>query len=85
MALLSETDRQEIFAKFMEDTSRRWGTFGNFVKADLRNTVDAVDVWIENNIASFNSALPEPCKSEMPMKQKLELFLSVIRRKWEVN
>ncbi len=43
---------------------RIWSDFrellGGFSKADLRSAVDATDVWIENNQASYNNALPEP-------------------------
>ena len=54
---------------------RIWSDFrellGGFSKADLRSAVDATDVWIENNQASYNNALPEPLSPRRRWRKKL--------------
>lgn len=83
MAVLSNTDRQALWAKFMSDESGR----GNSIdtnKPDLRAAVDAIDNWIDSNITSFNNAIPEPAKTNLTAKQKYELFKIIADRRWEV-
>lgn len=85
MAVLTDADRKAIYAKFMSDSSSDHDHLGNMLKADLRALVDAVDQWIDDNAAAFNTALPEPGKTELTTKQKVKLFVEVAERRWEVS
>jgi len=53
-------------------------------KMDLRAAIDATDEWINDNSASFNTALPEPAKSNLTAAQKARLLMVVIQKRWEV-
>ena len=84
MAVLSESERKAIWTKFMSDVSAREEKFGSVNKNQIRDFVDAVDQWIDDNVTSFNSALPEPAKTQFTAKQKFEIFKAVASRRWEV-
>ena len=73
MAVLPTTDRETIWTKFMSDISSKRQAVPGVLKLDLRAAVFAIDDWIEANQASFNTALPEPAKSALTGKQKVEL------------
>ena len=84
MALLSDSERFALHARIMADLSREWSPV-SLTKADLREALDATDEWIDQNAASFNTALPQPARSALTPKQKLTLFLFVARRRFEVG
>ena len=54
-------------------------------RQDIRATIDAIDGWVEDNLASFNAALPEPAKSNLTAVQKVRLFFHVVRKRYEVS
>lgn len=45
--------------------------------SDWRDAVDATDTWIDDNQASYNSALPEAARTALTQSQKTLLFCSV--------
>ena len=85
MAILSDLERRAIWSKFMSDVSAREEKFGTVNKHQIRNLIDAVDQWIDDNLSSFNSALPEPAKTQLTGKQKFEIFMAVAKKRWEVS
>jgi hypothetical protein len=88
MAILSEAERYAIWGEFMSDASAKSPPEligGTMNKHDLRDVVDAIDQWIEDNQASFNQALPEPGRSQLTTKQKVRLFMFIARRRYEVS
>ena len=85
MAQLTGSDLKAIRAKFMSDVSSREEALGVMTKIELRTAVDAIDTWVDGNVVSFNSALPLPARTELTAKQKLELFVAVAKRRWEVS
>jgi len=87
MAALPTADRNNIWGKFMSDVSAKGGGLGGgtLLKLDLRAAVYAIDDWIEANQASFNSSLPQPARSALTAKQKVELFMAVAKRRFEVT
>ncbi len=84
MAILSDSDRQEIYADFMRQLSHRRESL-DLKKLELRAAVDATDAWIDANAASFNAALPQPARANLTQKQKVELFLFVATRRFLVS
>ncbi len=84
MAVLTEGDRRAIWARFMRDASSRRDTIA-LLKPDLRAAVNAADDWVDANAASFNAALPEPAKTSLTAKQKSELLVFIVRRRWELE
>lgn len=75
---------QELYSKFIELGHENRDPLGNFSKQDLKDAIAAVDTWITGNQASYNHALPEPCKSQLTQKQKVLLFFYVANKRWEV-
>ena len=85
MARLSNETRKIVWAEFMSQISSRRGFFGGLSKEDLRAAVDAIDEWIEDNMASFNSAIGQPARDALTTKQKVELFFAIVKKRWEVS
>lgn len=83
MAVLTDDKRRAIYAKYMSDKSAVRELIP-LKKSELKAAVDAVDNWIDANAGSFNSALPEPAKSALTAKQKADLLMRVITKRFEV-
>lgn len=76
MAVLVDADRARIFKGLMRLWSRNREDVA-LLSADLKAAVDATDVWIDSNAASFNTALPQPARSNLTAGQKTLLFVAV--------
>lgn len=70
MPLLSTADRQRVVAQWMRDNVEATG----FTKAQLQAALDATDQWVEDNTASFNSALPAAFRTSATLAQKTMLL-----------
>jgi hypothetical protein len=77
MAVLSDTDRWRTTAQLMRSAIGALSV----TKADLRAAVDATDTWIDNNQASYNTALPAAFKNSATLAQKTLLFCYVAMRR----
>lgn len=80
MALLDSANRLQVFALIM----RHWSDLReacSFTKAELSAAVDATDQWIEDNSASFNTALPLAFRTKATALQKTILFCKVALRR----
>ena len=75
MALTSE-DQQKVTNGLMRAWSQIWETVA-VGKADLLAAVAATDGWIEDNQASYNTALPEAARTALTLSQKTVLFCAV--------
>lgn len=83
MALLSNADRRAEWVKFMADLSSAREEIGNLTKQDLRDALDAVDVWVQASSGAVNQALPVAARSALSNKQKDRLVAQVMRRRFE--
>jgi hypothetical protein len=83
MAVLADAERKALWARFMEELSARRQEI-SLSKSELRAAVDAVDTWVENNQASFNSALPAAAQTGLTTKQKAALLMYVVNKRYEV-
>ena len=77
MALLSDTDRRRIWRGLMRYWSNIRETVVGCDKSDLLNAVNATDAWIDDNAGSYNTALPNPFKTNGTAEQKTLLFCCV--------
>lgn len=84
MAKLNEKDRKSLWSAFMSDASRERSMI-SLSKSELRSGVNAIDDWIDDNIAAFNAAMPQAIRDNLSAKQKLRLFVAVAERRWEVS
>lgn len=87
MTVLSDADRKTECQRFMNNVDERQDAPGwsGMTKAQLRDAVNAIDQWVEDNKASFNSAIPQPARGKLSSKHKSEILFYVIRRRWEVE
>lgn len=83
MAVLSGTDRQELWALFMDLQKNTTGQdFGAVDKDEIRLAVDALDDYLETNQAAINSAIPQPARAELTTQQKALLLQYVVARRY---
>jgi hypothetical protein len=76
MAALPDVDRKRVW----RGLSRWWSNVREpfaLTKVDLQAAIAATDTWIDNNQASFNSALPVAARNNMTQTQKTLLFCAV--------
>ena len=81
MAVLSNTDRADVHARWMRDY------FGDISisKTDLRAAIDAADDWANTNAAAYNLALPILSRTNLSSRQKAAILEYVIRRRFELS
>lgn len=77
MALLDATHRARVAAQWMRDNASPTA----FDKPALAAAIGAIDQWVEDNTASFNTALPLPFRTAATAAQKAELFGYVLWRR----
>jgi len=83
MALLSSDNVSKIWKDYMNRISADREAIG-LNKINLRAAITAIDSWVENNQASFNSALPIGARTALTAKQKATLLMYVINKRFEV-
>lgn len=76
MAILTNPVRLSLRADFAKQLSDRRESFG-LSKAQLDAAIAAVDQWVEDNAASFNTALPPAARTGLTAQQKTELLYRV--------
>ena len=85
MAVLTDQDRFEVWADVMRQTAISLALdepIGNITKQDLRAAIDALDVWLNDNAASANSAIPLPARTALSARQKAALLMYVISKRY---
>lgn len=83
MAVLPAGDRASLRRDFASELSGS-RTPCSTSKPDLQAAVDAVDGWLDANAASLNAAIPVAARTTLTVKQKAQLLVYVIRRRFEV-
>ena len=82
MAVLSDTDRVDVNAKYQRDASAVRDAFANVVKADLQAAVNALDTFLSNNATAINNAIPLPARTALTTQQKAKLLMYVIEKRY---
>jgi hypothetical protein len=85
MAVLSDSDRAALHTSWMQDLSSSRSSIATLAKAQLRAAIDAADQWADDNASSYNTALPVAARNNLTAKQKAQLLMFVIRRRYEVS
>jgi hypothetical protein len=80
MAVLSDSDRREQWAIFMRENKEAL----SLTKSELRDAVNATDLWIDNNQASFNTAIPLPARTALSTRQKVLLFMFMASKRFDI-
>lgn len=80
MAILTDQDRADVNADFQRTET---GAFGAILKADLRAAVNAIDQWVSDNAAAFNTAIPQPARAKLTASQKARLLAAVVLKRYQ--
>lgn len=81
MAALDATNRARVLAQAMRDLPLALRPWPAVTKVDLAAAIAATDTWIDDNTASFNTALPTAAKNNLSTAQKTYLFCYVALRR----
>lgn len=81
MAILSTQARQVAFKGFIDELNSIREPIST-LKGELQAAIDAADQWLEDNAASFNSALPVAARTKLTSKQKARLLVYVIIQRY---
>lgn len=84
MAVLSNADRLALGQLFCSDISAQ-RTPLSLNRTEFRAAVVAIDDWVDANSLSFNTAIPQPARANLTAKQKAQLLMYVVRRRYEVT
>jgi hypothetical protein len=76
MAVLTDEQRTQVHVGLMRYTSRLLQSV-NLTKAELRTAINDTDQWIQDNGASYNSALSAAAQANLTSAQKTILFCVV--------
>lgn len=82
MANLSDNDRFLVWANCMVDMN---GENCSITKSELRDAINAVDQWVDENSSNFNSAVPQPARGALTTKQKVRILKLVLTKRYEVQ
>jgi len=82
---MSLEDQEIVWADFMSSLSAEREELTNMLKGDLLDAVQAVDQWVVDNQASYNSALPEVFRTNATPEQKAMLLMYVVTRRYLVG
>lgn len=80
MAVLADQDRFDLWADYMRDAAV--DAMGAVTKADLRAAVNALDVFLNDNAAAINSAIPQPARAQLTSAQKALLLMYVVSKRY---
>lgn len=83
MAVLSDSDRQALWADFMRNFPA--GESCGITKAELRAAVNGLDDYMNTNASAINQAIPQPARGTLTASQKARLLVWVIRKRYDVG
>jgi hypothetical protein len=84
MAVMTDPQRFDTWADFMRELSSEREPIA-LTKVELRAAIDAVDLWISDNAASFNTAIPQPARGALTAAQKARMLMFVVRKRFSVG
>lgn len=81
MAVLTDGDRFDTWQQMMQENTEEF----SLGKADLRAVFDAADVWVQDNKASYNAALPLPGRAALSSSQKADVLARILQKRFGVG
>jgi hypothetical protein len=85
MAYLTEQAKLSLWAEVMSAASARRESIGALSKEELREAIDALDVWLDEAVASFFSAVPAAACEALSTKQQFKLLFAVVKKRLEAD
>ena len=83
MVALTQAQINKIFQDFVNEIIRAApNTAVTLTKSDIKTAITATNTWIDNNAASYNSALAANVQSSLTSAQKSVLFAYVALKKY---
>lgn len=76
VAMLSPEQRQKIRALITRRLSARLEPCA-LTRPDIQAAIDALDSWLDANVATINAAIPQPARSTLTAAQKAEILAYV--------
>lgn len=84
MAVLSANDRFAVLQRFARELSDNRTQF-SVARPDLSAALAGIDDWVDANASSFNQAIPLPARTQLYAKQKAQLLMHVVAKRFEVS
>lgn len=81
MAALTELGKAELLNLFMRRYSIRRDSLA-LTKADLVSAINGLDAFLSSNETAINQAITQPTRGILTTKQKAELLMFVIDRRY---
>jgi hypothetical protein len=81
MARLDEQNRKLIWSDFMSELSQERDPVA-VDKVELRSALDAMDDWLNANMATIINAIPAPTRNKLTNQQKLRLLVFIVQRRF---
>ena len=78
MAVMNEQGRFETWREYMQENMEGFA----LTKGDVRAAVDAVDLFLSDNAAAMNQAIPLPARTALSTTQKALLLTAVVRKRY---
>lgn len=78
MAVLTDTQRAEVTAAFMQQAL---GPL-SILKAEIRAAVDGLDSWYDANAPAANQAIPQPARGALTLEDKALLSNLIVTKRY---
>jgi hypothetical protein len=75
---LTTINRARVLNQWMRDNTVELPAV---TKVDLAAAVAAMDDWLDANITSFNTAIPQPARAQLTTAMKYELLTYILMRR----
>ena len=85
MATMTDNDRIAAWAEYVQDLSAEIDLSTGTLLTEVRAAIDAADQWVDDNRASFNGALSEPFQTWATPRQKAQLLMLVVLRRFNTR
>ena len=82
MAVLTDADRAEVWAKFMQEVSSGRLDIGNALKGDLRAMFNGLDDYFNTNAAAINTSIPLPARTSVPTATKARAGVMLLEQRY---
>lgn len=84
MANLTDAERLECRALWNDLNAKERLRIAGLTKADMAAAVNALDTFFDQNAAAINTAIPQPARTALTVRQKALLVVAVIRKRYGV-
>lgn len=84
MATLTDEQRLECRALWNDLSAGERLTIAGLTKADIAAAVAGIDAYFDTSAAAINTAIPQPARAALTVRQKALLVVAVIRKRYGV-